>query len=131
MRKDSRWESVESLDREDREKLYHDHIIQLGNKKREKFREMLNELPQFDLTASWKDIKKQIRDDPRYLKYNSSEKCEREFREYIRDRTSEAKAAFKELLQECKLITYKSFETVKENPLHLKEIEDILKNDKR
>lgn len=104
--------------------------LPLGKKKRDKFREMLDELT-LGLTASWKDVKKQIRDDPRYLKYSSSEKCEREFREYIRDKTTEAKAAFKELLQECKLITYKSFETVKENPLHLKEIEDILKNDKR
>lgn len=131
LRKDNRWESVELLDRDDRERIFNDHIIQLGKKKRDKFREMLSELPQFDLTASWKDIKRQIRDDPRYIKYNSSEKCEREFREYIRDRTTEAKVSFKELLQECKLITYKSFETVKENPLHLKEIEDILKNDKR
>lgn len=130
LRKDSRWESVEQLDRENRERIFNDHILQLGKKKRDKFREMLDELT-LDLTASWKDVKKQIRDDPRYLKYSSSEKCEREFREYIRDKTTEAKAAFKELLQECKLITYKSFETVNENSLHLKEIEDILKNDKR
>lgn len=130
LRKDSRWESVELLDRENRERIFNDHILQLGKKKRDKFREMLDELV-LELTASWKDVKKQIRDDPRYLKYNSSEKCEREFREYIRDKTTEAKVAFKELLQECKLITYKSFETVKENALHLKEIEDILKNDKR
>lgn len=130
LRKDSRWESVEQLDRENRERIFNDHILQLGKKKRDKFREMLDELT-LDLTASWKDVKKQIRDDPRYLKYSSSEKCEREFREYVRDKTTEAKTAFKELLQECKLITYKSFETVNENSLHLKEIEDILKNDKR
>jgi len=43
----------------------------------------------------------------------------------------EAKASFRELLQECKLITHKSYEQVKENPNHLKEIEEILKNDKR
>lgn len=131
LRKDHRWESVEQLDRDDRERIFNDHIIQLGNKKRDKFREMLAELPKFDLTVSWKDIKRLIRDDPRYLKYNSSEKCEREFREYMRDKTTEAKVAFKELLQECKLITYKSFETVKENPAHIKEVEEILKNDKR
>lgn len=131
LRKDHRWESVEQLDRDDRERIFNEHIEQLAKKKRDKFREMLDELPKFDLTASWKDIKKQVRDDPRYLKYSSSEKCEREFKDYVRDKTIEAKSAFRELLQECKLITYKSFETVKENPLHLKEIEDILKNDKR
>lgn len=58
-------------------------------------------------------------------------KCEREFREYIKDKTVEAKSAFRELLQECKLITHKSFDILKDNPNHLKEIEDILKNDKR
>lgn len=131
LRKDSRWEAVEELERDDRERIFNDHIVQLGKKKRDKFREMLAELPQLALTASWKETKKQIRDDPRYLKYNSSDKCEREFREYLRDKTADAKAAFKELLQESKLISHKSLETVKSNPLHLKEIEDILKNDKR
>lgn len=57
--------------------------------------------------------------------------CEREFREYVKDKTIEAKTSFRELLQECKLITHKSLEIVKENPNHLKEIEEILKNDKR
>lgn len=131
LRKDSRWEAVEELERDDRERIFNDHIVQLGKKKRDKFREMLAELPQLALTASWKETKKQIRDDPRYLKYNSSDKCEREFREYLRDKTADAKGAFKELLQECKLISHKSLETVKSNALHLKEIEDILKNDKR
>ena len=42
-----------------------------------------------------------------------------------------AKAAFRELLQECKFITHKSYDLVRENTNHLKEIEDILRNDKR
>lgn len=57
--------------------------------------------------------------------------CEKEFREYIRDKTNLAKSNFKELLQECKLITHKSFDLYMENRNHLKEIEEILKNDKR
>lgn len=100
-------------------------------RKREKFREMLDELSALELTSSWKDIKKSIKDDPRYLKYNNSDKCEREFRDYIKDKTLAAKTALRELLQECKLITHKSSEVVKDNPNHLKEIQDILKNDKR
>lgn len=100
-------------------------------KKREKFREMLDEITTLDLTSSWKDIKKLIKEDPRYLKYNNSEKCEREFRDYIVDKTLAAKGGLKELLKECKLITHKSHELVKENPNHLKEIQDILKMDKR
>ena len=100
-------------------------------KKREKFREMLEELSTLQLTSTWKDIKKLVKEDPRYTKYNNSDKCEREFRDYIKDKTLNAKAALRELLQECKLITHKSIELVKENPNHLKEIQDILKNDKR
>ena len=35
------------------------------------------------------------------------------------------------LLQETKLITHKSLQTVRENQSHMNEIEEILKNDKR
>lgn len=49
----------------------------------------------------------------------------------MRDKGATSKTSFKELLQECKLITHKSYDTYKENHNHLKEIEDILKNDKR
>lgn len=93
---------------------------------------MLEEMgTKFELTITWKEVKKLVKDDPRYLKFNSSEKCEREFKEYVKDKTLMAKAAFRELLLECKLITHKSMETLNENPNYMKEIEDILKNDKR
>ncbi|XP_061386519.1 transcription elongation regulator 1-like [Musca vetustissima] len=131
LRKDHRWELVEFLDRDDRERIFNEHIDGLMKKKREKFREMLDEITTLELTSSWKDIKKLIKDDPRYLKYNNSEKCEREFRDYLVDKQMAAKVALKELLKECKLITHKSHELVQENPNHLKEILDILKMDKR
>lgn len=131
LKKDHRWELVEYLERENREKLFNDHINNLAKKKRDKFREMLDELVQLELTSSWKEIKKLIRDDPRYHKFNSSDRCEREFREYIKDKAISAKAAFRELLQECKFITHKSFEAYKENLNILKEVEEILKKDKR
>lgn len=99
-------------------------------KKREKFREMLDEISTLQLTSTWKEIKKLVKDDPRYLKY-SSDKGEREYRDYIKDKTMQAKTALRELLQECKFITHKSCDLIKENVNHLKEIQDILKNDKR
>lgn len=74
LRKDHRWELVDHLEREDREVLFNEHIVNLTKKKRDKFREMLTETPHLELTSSWKEIKKLIRDDPRYIKYNSSEK---------------------------------------------------------
>lgn len=42
-----------------------------------------------------------------------------------------AKADFRELLQETKLITDKTLKKVQDNNAHLTEIEDILKKDKR
>ncbi|XP_053683234.1 transcription elongation regulator 1 [Sabethes cyaneus] len=131
LKKDHRWELVALLDRDDRERLFSDHINNLAKKKRDKFREMLDEISSLELTSQWKEVKKGIREDPRYLKYNSSERCEREFREYIKDKTMNAKISFRELLQECKFITHKSWDTYRDNPNHLREVEDILRNDKR
>lgn len=57
--------------------------------------------------------------------------CEREFREYLRDKTMDSKTAFRELLQECKMINHKSLEVLRENQSHMHEIEEILRIDKR
>lgn len=43
LRKDHRWELAELLDRDEREKLFNEHVEQLSKKKREKFRELLDE----------------------------------------------------------------------------------------
>ncbi|XP_017846828.1 transcription elongation regulator 1 isoform X2 [Drosophila busckii] len=130
LRKDHRWELIETLDRDDRERIFNEHIDNLMKKKREKFREMLDEITTLMLTSTWKEIKKLVKEDPRFLKY-SSDKGEREYRDYIKDKTIQAKTALRELFQECKFITHKSRDLIKENPNHLKEIQDILKNDKR
>lgn len=74
LKKDHRYELCDNLDREDRERLFNDHIGVLTKKKRDKFREMLEEIPSLELTSSWKEIKKLVKDDPRYLKFNSSER---------------------------------------------------------
>lgn len=131
LRKDHRWDLVESLSREEKEKLFNEHIEQLLRKKREKFRELLDETAQVTLTSTWKEIKKLIKEDPRYTKFASSERCEREFKDYLKDKLVLAKSNFKELLQETKLITHKSLSSLRENQGHMAEIEEILKNDKR
>lgn len=76
LRKDHRFPMIESaLEREERERLFNEHVHALAKKKRDKFREMLDELPNLDFgTVAWKEVKRAIRDDPRYMKYNSSEK---------------------------------------------------------
>lgn len=74
LKKDHRWELVENLDREEKEKLFNDHIGQLSKKKRDKFREMLDEITSLELTSSWKNVKRQVRDDPRFLKFGHSDR---------------------------------------------------------
>lgn len=73
LKKDLRWELVENLDREEKERLFNDHISSLAKKKRDKFREMLDEA-NLELTAVWKNVKRQVKDDPRFLKFGHSEK---------------------------------------------------------
>ncbi|XP_054708785.1 transcription elongation regulator 1-like [Uloborus diversus] len=131
LRKDHRWETVGSLDREERERVFDEHIGFLYRKKKEKFRELLDETPEITLTSSWKEVKKLIKDDPRCSKFSSSDrKCEKEFKEYLKDRMVAAKADFRELLKETKIITYKSKKLIEESD-HLHDIEKILQNDKR
>ncbi|XP_056630036.1 transcription elongation regulator 1 [Diorhabda sublineata] len=131
LRKDHRWDLADTLSREDKEKLFNDHVEQLVKRKRQNFRELLDETTEVTLVSSWKEIKKIIKDDPRYTKFTSSERCEREFKDYLKDKLILAKGQFKELLHETKLITHKSLQTLRENQTHMQEIEDILKNDKR
>ena len=51
-----------------------------------------------------------IKEDPRYAKFSSicsDKKREKEFDDYLREKYVQAKADFRELLKETKLITYK------------------------
>jgi len=130
--KDHRWELVETLEADEREKLFNAHIDNLFKKKRQKFRQLLDELKDVTLSTVWRDIKRQIKEDSRYMKFSSSDrKCEREFREYMKDRLSSAKNEFRELLKETKIITYKSKKLMEESDQHLLDIVGILQNDKR
>ncbi|KAG2456205.1 TCRGL protein, partial [Polypterus senegalus] len=104
LRKDHRWESASLLEREDKEKLFNEHIEALTKKKREHFRQLLDE---------------------------TSSKKQREFEEYIRDKYITAKADFRTLLKETKFITYRSRKLLQESDQHLKDVEKILQNDKR
>ncbi|XP_055498567.1 transcription elongation regulator 1 isoform X3 [Leucoraja erinacea] len=132
LRKDHRWESASLLEREEKEKIFSEHIEALTKKKREHFRQLLDETSAITLTSTWKEVKKVIKEDPRCIKFSSSDrKKQREFEEYIRDKYITAKADFRTLLKETKFITYRSKKLLHESDQHLKDIERILQNDKR
>ncbi|XP_032885877.1 transcription elongation regulator 1 isoform X2 [Amblyraja radiata] len=132
LRKDHRWESASLLEREEKEKIFSEHIEALTKKKREHFRQLLDETSAITLTSTWKEVKKVIKEDPRCIKFSSSDrKKQREFEEYIRDKYITAKADFRTLLKETKFVTYRSKKLLHESDQHLKDIERILQNDKR
>ncbi|XP_062392931.1 transcription elongation regulator 1 isoform X3 [Sardina pilchardus] len=132
LRKDHRWESSSLLERDEKEKLFNEHVEALTKKKKEHFRQLLDETAVITLTTTWKEVRKIIKEDPRCIKFSSSErKKQREFEDYIKDKYIIAKADFRTLLKETKFITYKSRKLIQESDQHLKDIEKVLQNDKR
>ncbi|XP_061595535.1 transcription elongation regulator 1 isoform X2 [Cololabis saira] len=132
LRKDHRWESASLLEREEKEKLFNEHVEALAKKKKEHFRQLLDETVMITLTTTWKEVKKVIKEDPRCIKFSSSDrKRQREFEDYIKDKYITAKADFRNLLKETKFITYRSRKLIQESEQHLKDVEKILQNDKR
>ena len=76
-----------SLEKSERERIFDEHIDSLVAKKKDNFRKMLDECKTITLESTFKDIKKLIKDDPRYSRYSSSDrKCEKQFNEYLKDR---------------------------------------------
>jgi hypothetical protein len=56
------------------------------------------------------DLKKGIREDPRYTKFSSSEKkCEKEFVAWLKDKTMKARDDYKQLLQVSPLLSDSQF----------------------
>jgi len=132
LRKDHRWELASLLERDEKEKIFEEHIEALSQKNREMFHKLLNETSGITLSSSWKEVKKLIKEDPRFTKFSSSDRRrEKEFDDYLREKYVQAKAEFRELLKETKLITYASKQKMLESDAHWNDIIKILENDKR
>ncbi|UJR30629.1 hypothetical protein I4U23_018153 [Adineta vaga] len=132
LRKDPRWE--QDLDRDKKERLFEEHVNALEKKRTMAFHTLLSE--HCTLISTWKEVKKVIKSDPRYEKIVSNERkrdLEEEFEEYIKEKYRTAKQEFRELLKETKLITYKSYQMIRESEEqnHLRDIEKVLQKDQR
>merc|ERR1711874_294160 len=128
MGKDHRWEMTDSLEREEKEKLFETHIEGLFKRNRGMFHSLLDET-EISLTSTWKEVKKQIKEDPRYTKFSSSDrKREKEFTVYMHEKFTNAKTDFRNLLKETKVITYKTKKMVEESEGILDDIEKVLEN---
>ena len=56
----------DNLEKSERERLFDEHIDLLVTKKKENYRKLLDECKAITLDSSFKDIKKLIKEDPRY-----------------------------------------------------------------
>jgi transcription elongation regulator 1 len=74
LRKDHRWDLVDVLERDEKEKLFDEHIENLTKKNKEMFHKLLSETHDVTLTSTWKEAKKLIKEDPRYSKFSSSDR---------------------------------------------------------
>lgn len=134
LKKDTRWTQVADLDRTEMENTFNHHMDELKVKRKNAFRELLKE-SNVNVTSNWKEIRRKIKDDVRYQKYSSSErKREREFNEYIKDLSNQDRDNFKEMLEECRLITYETEGQINEEVERgriLDSIIEVLKMDAR
>ena len=106
LKQDPRWN--QDIDREKKERLFKEHLRSLNKKRQTAFHALLSEY--CTLTSTWKEVKKDIKADPRFEKIFSNERkrdLEDEFEVYMKEKYHQAKAEFQELLREAKLITYK------------------------
>ncbi|XP_075262785.1 transcription elongation regulator 1-like [Convolutriloba macropyga] len=140
MKKDHRWaggglddkDGSGLLSREDKEQLFNEHIEQLGEKRKQQFREMLDQSEGITFTTGWRDARRKVKEDPRYEKFSSSDRRrEREYEAWKETAYMRAKHNFKDLLKETRMITHKSFSMVRQSEQHMHDIEEILKKDKR
>lgn len=132
LNKDKRIENCHSLSRDEMEIFFTQHVEKLVKKKQDKFHQLLSQVKGLTLTSTWRDVRRLIKDDSRFLKFSSSDrKCEREFNKFIQLKLEEAKQELKQFLSETKILTFKSKKLIEESDQHLQEIISVLQNDKR
>uniref|UniRef100_A0A915ERV1 FF domain-containing protein n=1 Tax=Ditylenchus dipsaci TaxID=166011 RepID=A0A915ERV1_9BILA len=110
LRKDSRYDSVDLLDKASKEKLFDEHINSLDRKRRDLFFQILSDHDEISFNMKWRDARGIIEEDDKFSKVRQSEKkTEKEYREWVG----------------------RKHEQIHENEQHLKDILAVLENDKR
>uniref|UniRef100_A0A6G1SKQ5 Transcription elongation regulator 1 n=3 Tax=Aceria tosichella TaxID=561515 RepID=A0A6G1SKQ5_9ACAR len=134
MRKHPHWPYVDRLPRDWMEMIFEQHLDKIYLRRKEKFQQLLGETKEVTLASEWRDIRRIIREDPRYIKFagNSDRRCEREFREFIKKRRAICIENFKQLLRETRLIDGDTRRKIEESEhQHLIDIIGSLRDDKR
>lgn len=133
MRKSSQWSYLDSLPRDWMEMVFERHLDKIYHRRKEKFQALLDETKEIKLGSEWRDVKRIIKDDPRYIKFSSSDRrCEREFRNFIQKRRAIAEENFRKLLRETTLIDKDTRRKIEESEhQHLIDVIGTLQNDER
>ncbi|XP_039762266.1 transcription elongation regulator 1 isoform X2 [Pararge aegeria] len=130
LKKDHRYSLADELNKDDKERLFSQHVGALASKRRDKLRAILAELG-VGCTAHWRDVRKQLAEHATAPTYRNAPQMEREFRDYQRDKQSAAKTALRQLLLETRSITHRSMAAVRESPAAMTSVQDTLKHDAR
>jgi len=134
LREDSRWEVASLIEAEEKEKMFNEHILSLANKRKKAFTKLLDECEVVTLTSTWKEVRRKIKHDARYSKFSEHDKeREAEYQKYLKEKVSNAKSEFRQLLREIKCISHKSKDILKgaTGDGHMREIRQFITNDKR
>lgn len=132
LRRDARWQACEALSREEKSAIFDDHLKVLMTKSREMFHKLLDDTDGIGLDASWRQVRRLIRDDPRYEKFSSHErKREREFTTWLEGRLDRARQELRRLLEECKFVTHETGRRYEESDAVRRDLVSALSKDRR
>ena len=73
---DHRWQLTKLLDKPEKQRLFEEHVTALTRRNRALFRHVIDEFvnPVHLMTIGWRDVRRLIKDDPRFSKFSSSDR---------------------------------------------------------
>jgi len=73
---DHRWQLTKLLDKAEKQRLFDEHVTALTRRNRALFRRVIDEFvnPVDLMTISWRDVRRLIKEDPRFSKFSSSDR---------------------------------------------------------
>jgi len=76
LHEDHRWRLTKLLDKAEKQRLFEEHVTALTRRNRELYRRVVDEFvnPVELMTISYRDVRKRIKDDPRFSKFSSSDR---------------------------------------------------------
>ncbi|KAI9140745.1 hypothetical protein BKA69DRAFT_1175710 [Paraphysoderma sedebokerense] len=129
LQRDSRWQQLEILSEIEKRSIYKSYTEELYQKRIKSFKELLSKTVQ-DLKANWFEVYHTIKNDIRVTKLKMDEDgMEKLFDEFMDNLKTKSVEEFRELLKETKFIEY--WVKVGNKSMELKEVHDVLRNDKR